>query len=99
MITASYAAVKGTPAAEAGYTSTPCGVCLLSIQTIKLKITTHFCTRNYKIIFCLNLIVKIKLLIIKTEQQIYKRSISVYMLALIDFFYTSLHFSIHFTIV
>ena len=23
-----YAAVKGTPAAEDGYTSTPCGVCL-----------------------------------------------------------------------
>ena len=31
MITASYDAVKGTPAAEDGYTSTPCGVCLLSI--------------------------------------------------------------------
>ena len=26
--TAPYAAVKGTPAAETGYTSTPCGVCL-----------------------------------------------------------------------
>lgn len=26
-----YDAVKGTPAADEGYTSTPCGVCLLSI--------------------------------------------------------------------
>lgn len=29
--TASYDAVNGTPAADEGYTSTPCGVCLLSI--------------------------------------------------------------------
>lgn len=28
---AMYDAVKGTPAADEGYTSTPCGVCLLSI--------------------------------------------------------------------
>lgn len=32
MITAAYDAVNGTPAADDGYTSNPCGVCLLSIQ-------------------------------------------------------------------
>ena len=43
---AMYAAVNGVPAADCGYTSTPCGVCFLSI--LKEKICNYlFCTRNF----------------------------------------------------
>ena len=34
--------MKGTPAAEDGYTSTPCGVGLLSILKEKIYVTTYF---------------------------------------------------------
>lgn len=37
-----YAAVNGVPAADCGYTSTPCGVCLLSILKEKIYVTTYF---------------------------------------------------------
>ena len=35
-------AENGTPAADCGYTSTPCGVCLLSIQIEIIYVTTYF---------------------------------------------------------
>lgn len=35
-------ALKGTPAADWGYISTPCGVCLLSIQIEIIYVTTYF---------------------------------------------------------
>ena len=35
-------AENGTPAADCGYTSTPCGVCLLSIQKENIYVTTYF---------------------------------------------------------
>ena len=36
------AAVNGYPAAACGYTSTPCGVCLLSILKENIYVTTYF---------------------------------------------------------
>ena len=35
-------AENGTPAADCGYTSTPCGVCLLSILKENIYVTTYF---------------------------------------------------------
>ena len=45
-----YAAVNGAPAADCGYTSTPCGVCLLSILKENLYVTTYF----VQVILCLH---------------------------------------------
>lgn len=68
-----YAAVQGVPAADCGYTSTPCGVCLLSILKEKIYVTTYFVRVLYEefyactfvgivyyltILFCLKLIVR-----------------------------------------
>ena len=39
---ANTAALKGTPDAACGYTSTPCGVCLLSILKENIYVTTYF---------------------------------------------------------
>ena len=38
-----YAAVNGVPAADCGYTSTPCGVCLLSILKRNFLGNYSFC--------------------------------------------------------
>ena len=35
-------ALNGNPAAACGYTSTPCGVCLLSILKENIYVTTYF---------------------------------------------------------
>ena len=35
-------AENGTPAADCGYTSTPCGVCVNTLQNKKIKVTIHF---------------------------------------------------------
>ena len=45
--TAPYDAVNGTPDADEGYTSTPCGVCLQSILNKKIYSNYLFCTRNF----------------------------------------------------
>ena len=39
---AKHVASNGTPAADCGYISTPCGVCLLSIQIEIIYVTTYF---------------------------------------------------------
>ena len=39
---ARHVALNGIPAADCGYTSTPCGVCLLSIQKKNIYVTTYF---------------------------------------------------------
>lgn len=44
---ASAFALNATPAADCGYTSTPCGVCLLYILKGKYICNYLFCTRNF----------------------------------------------------
>ena len=46
---ASTPALNGNPAAACGYTSTPCGVCLLSILKGKFKNNYSFCIIGLKI--------------------------------------------------
>lgn len=41
-LAAIYDAVNGTPAADCGNMSTPCGMCLLSILKENLYVTTYF---------------------------------------------------------
>lgn len=69
-----YDAVNGTPAADDGYTSNPCGVCLLSILKENIYVTTYFvqevlCLHFFvgiiyylTILFCLKSIVRTKII-------------------------------------